>query len=1314
MVFGLLPAPAIAADNVTTISSAEDFAAMNYDGKYKLTKDIEVTKPYTSSFRGTFDGDGHTVTLKLNVTSGNAGLFSETGSGAVIENVEVSADVTSNVASSSYGTAGLVGKVSGTTTITNCGVTGTVSNTATTTHYAARIGSLVGYFGGALTLNDCYSTANISSKSTYSSSAAGGLIGGSGSAYPITAENCYFSGNVDAKNYAGGFIGYLNSSTSKPHAYTNCYTSGTVTGGTNKAYGFAYSYASTGYNFTNCYYNSINANGCNKTDAAITAKTSGELKALASTLGNGFRADLDEPINGGYPILSWQYIDPTKTHTVSFNVEPTDSVLTWNGKVQTVSADGKYKFEEVAVGNYNYSVSNADDYATAEGTVTVKNKDVVVPVTLELNKHTLTFALTPQDAELIVQKGDKELKSNSDGSYSVVNGTYSYTASKFGYETAEDTVTVDRADKKQSVTMTKAPSATVRFVYAEDAAPTISVSYAKSQWNKIPMSAENDGSYQLPIGHKYEWSFDSAAYIAQSGTIDLTEAQNGDSKDINVPMSKKPTGTGTAEDPYLISDASQLRWFAAQVNDSGKNSICAQLTNDIDLNNVEWTPIGQYARNAYNGTFDGQYHEIKNLKITGSASNHYGLFGVVSTGTVKNLTASGEVSVTSNNSSYGIAAIVGQLGGSGTIENCINKATVTGNYNTAGIVGYMSNSNGTVTSCVNTGNISGSNSVGGIVGQFYGKGTVAHCYNTGDITAAVSKAGGIVGYLYASSSYKNTVSACYSTGKVTGTSSSAAVVGSIYNTSYSTLDKLFFLEGESRTDNNATSKTSDELKALASTLGGAFITAPAGINDGYPIFRWQIPTYNVTFTVDPADAEFTEVTIDGQTGTQSGSNWTFALPDGEYDYTVSAFGYGATYGKVTVNGSAVSEPVTLSAIEKRTVAFNITPADVNAVVTVTWNGSAIEAESDGSYRLPDGKYTYTVKAKGYAKETKELTVSKDEVISVTLTPSKAWGGTEKEAPAGQGTEASPYEIENGAQLAWLADKVNNASTVSAIYAVLTDDIDLGGYSFTPIGKDSHEFSGVFDGKGYTVSRLNVTAQYAGLFGIIKNAEIKNVIVQGTVASNNASSGDAGGIAGRATGTANTISNCGNEATVSGGSNVGGILGNSQNYNTVVTFTGCYNTGSISAKDRAAGIIGRYNGSNPEIVDCYNTGAITSEDYATGIYAGSSSKISNCYTAGRIQGSDNSKTGAFTTSTSKYNTLPTCYYLTGSIPETALTNGATALTLAEMQSALLGKLGTENWKSVRGVNNSLPVLKWQNVSAPTAKVKLLLQKVALRR
>ena len=1302
MVFGLLPAPAIAADNVTTISSAEDFAAMNYDGKYKLTKDIEVTKPYTSSFRGTFDGDGHTVTLKLNVTSGNAGLFSETGSGAVIENVEVSADVTSNVASSSYGTAGLVGKVSGTTTITNCGVTGTVSNTATSTSSAVYIGGLVGYQAANLTINDSYTTCEVTSSNLYSSSSTGGLIGKESNYYTLSATNCYTTGAVTAaKGYAGGMSGYIYCSASYKHSYTNCYTAGsvTVTGAANNAYGFAYSYASTGYNFTNCYYNSINTNGCNRTDTAITAKTSDELKDLASTPGSGFRADTQN-INNGYPILDWQYFDPDAEYTVILSVKPKDSVLTWNGKVQTVSADGKYKFEEVAVGNYNYSVSNAGDYATAEGTVTVKNKNVTVPVTLSLNPHKLTFALTPEDAELTVKKDNEELNPNSDGSYSVVNGTYSYTASKFGYETAEDTVTVDRADKEQSVTMTKAPSATVRFVYAEDAAPTIKVTYYDSaKYKTITMTPEADGSYQLPIGYEYNWEFDSAVYIAQSGTIDLTKAQKGDTKDITVPMFKKPAGTGTVEDPYLISNASQLRWFASQVNDNGKNSICAQLTNDIVLGNENWTPIGQYARNAYNGTFDGQYHEIQNLKITGSASNHYGLFGVVGTGTVKNLTVSGAVTISgSGYSSYGIAAIAGSLNSTGTIENCINKATVTGNYNTAGIVGYMSNSNGTVTSCVNTGNISGSNSVGGIVGQFYGKGTVAHCYNTGDITAAVSKAGGIVGYLYVSSSYyKNTVASCYSTGKVSG-NSSAAVVGSIYNTSYSTLDKLFFLEGESRTDSNATSKTSDKLKALAATLGEAFITAPADINDGYPIFPWQIPTYAVTFTITPADAE---VTIEGQTGTHTDNTWTFTLPDGTYPYTVTAFGYGEKTGSVTVSGGKAEEAVTLSPVAKRTVKFTVTPADAASTVTVLWNGQIISPEADGSYLLPDGEYTYTVKAKGYAKVSEPLTVSRAEVVSVTLTHSTAWDGTTKTQPTGSGTQAAPYQIENGEHLAWLADKVNNSTSVTKLYAELTDDIDLGGELFTPIGKDFHEFSGSFDGQGHTISGLNVTAQYAGLFGSIKDAEIKNVIIQGTVTAAGSNS-YAAGIAAVAKGSSNSITGCGNETTVSSDYYAAGILGSNFNSSTTTPITGCYNSGSVSGKSRAAGILAYDNG-KASISDCYNIGTITSSDNAGGIrahYTSMAGSIQNCYNASSVTGNS---AGAIAPGGN--NTLKNCFYLnTGSDKNT----GATALTLAEMQSKLLDKdkLGTENWKSVRGVNNSLPVLKWQSVSAPTASVELV--------
>ena len=1292
MLVSLLPASVRAAETVTEISSAKEFAKMDANGSYKLTQDIEVTTPYESTFNGTFDGDGHTVTLKLeDYSSGNAGLFAETGSGATIENVVIDADITANVGSS-YGVAGLIGKVSGTTKVKNCGVYGKIENTIS--GKAAYTAGLIAYVNSKTTVENCYSTATVSTSNSYSTNVTGGLIGYSYDT--LTLTNCYVRGTVsNAKGLAktGGLVGHLKNSNSYKAQLNNCYAAASVSSG-----GYAVAYLDGNYTtFSNCYYDA-DVIGSAKVDTldGLTAKTSDELKDLAGTLGLGFRAD-EQNINNGYPILDWQYFDPTAKYTVTFNVEPKDSVLTWNDEVQPVSEDGKYTFEnmDVNLNGYSYSVSNeAGDYAAKSGTVTVKNKDVVVPVTLELNKHTLTFALTPADAELIVQKGDKELKSNSDGSYTVVNGTYSYTASKFGYETAKDTVTVDRADKEQSVTMTKAPSATVRFVYAEDAAPTISVSYAKSQWNKIPMSAENDGSYQLPIGYKYEWSFDSAAYIAQSGTIDLTEAQKGDSKDIPVPMSKKPTGTGTVEDPYLISNASQLRWFASQVNDNGKNSICAQLTNDIDLNNVEWTPIGKSSSYSYKGTFDGQGYEIKNLKIDSTSSNQ-ALFGYVNGGTVKNLTVSGSV----KGAGY-TAGIIGQLAGASSVENCVNKANITGSTNVGGIIGRVETSSAkTVNACANFGEITGSSYVGGLVGNLYYAISLKNSYNRGNVTVTTSSgyAGGIAGGVEDPAA---SATNCYTTGTVTGNSDVRPAFG---KKSSGSIANCYYLDTLG-TDSNATAKTSDELKALAATLGEAFITAPAGINDGYPIFRWQVPTYAVTFTVDPADAE---VTIDGQSGTHSGSNWTFALPDGEYDYTVSAFGYKAKSGEITVNGSAVSETVTLSAVEKRTVTFNITQADVNAAVTVLWNGQVISPEADGGYLLPDGEYTYTVKAKGYAKVSDTLTVSKDAAVSVTLTRSSTWNGETKTQPTGDGTQAAPYQIENGEHLAWLADKVNNASTVSAIYAVLTDDIDLGGCSFTPIGKDFREFSGVFDGKGYTVSGLKVTdVADAGLFGTAKDATIRNVVVRGNVTGTD----NAAGILAKAKTTACSIENCGNEATVTSTGYAGGILGTIGTYGVSCSISGCYNTSPVtstgsSSSGRAAGIIGYDNGKTP-VTDCYNTGNITaSSGYAGGIRGVGSSMvgtITGCYNAGAVTGSSTSNTGAIVPGNS--SVLDNCHYL--NIVNDNNTNGAAALTLAEMQSDLLGKLDKANWKSVRGVNNSLPVLEWQKVSAPTASVELV--------
>ena len=1305
------------AENPYLITSAEDFAAItssNNSGYFKLTSDITVTKPCGTTFRGTFDGDGHTVTLTLNVTSGNAGLFGETGGGAVIKNLTVDADVTSTAGSNYAATAGLVGKVSGSTTVENCGVTGTASNTSTSSS-PVYVGGLIGYLTGNCTVTNSYSQATVSNTNSASSSSTGGFLGKTSNYYTLTVKNCYSSGDVTAnKGYAGGFTGYVYCSSSYKHIYENCYAAGTVqvTGASSNACGFAYSYAYSGYTFTHCYYNnSANTSGCNRSDAGIAGKTTDELKDLALTLGDAFQPDTVN-LNNGYPILSWQYIDPDAKHTVPFELSPIGSVLTWNKEVQAVSADGKYTFADVGMGQYDYSVTNeAGDYAAKSGTVTVKGKDVTERVELVQNRHKLSFNVQPENAELTVKSGTTELTAESENTYSVVNGTYTYTAELFGYKTAQGSVAVDRADKTHTVTMQAEPAVTVTFANADKGQLTVVT-------GERTMSPDKNGAYALPVGYRYDWTFKSANYAKQTGSIDLTGITEDGTRTVTIPLAEKTAWGGADDivaptkvgDVYQIGSGGELAWFAQEVNAGRGAAYNAVLTKDIDLGDEPWTPIGQYARNAYKGVFDGQGYTIKRLKITGDKSNHYGLFGVVGSGTVRNLTVEGTVTVTgSGSSSYGIAGIVGTMndGTTGTVENCVNKATISGTQNVGGIVGYVAGGNYAsskeITGCVNTGTVSSNSyNAGGIVGYINGQVTVDSCYNRGNCTSGSYRAGGIAAYLY--SSYA-TVKNCYTTGvtKVAYGSNACAVVG---NKSSGAMKDCFYLSGLTA-DANATAKTSDELKALAAALGDAFVAAPKGLNDGYPVLRWQIPTYAVTFTVAPADAV---VTIDGQTGTHTGGQWVFKLPDGTYTYTVSAFGYVQQSGTVTVSEKALAKDVTLTTADKRTVTFTVTPAEANAAITVTWNGQTVQPESDGSYRLPDGAYSYTVKAKGYAKVVEPLNVTKDATVPVTLTPSTAWDGAEKEQPGGSGTQTDPYQIGSGAELAWLADKVNNASSGTKFYVVLTDDIDLGNQPWTPIGRDFHEFSGAFDGNGHVVEGLKVSnVADAGLFGAAKGAAIKNLVVRGSVTGTD----NAAGILAKAKNEACTIENCGNEAAVtvtkSGGGNAGGILG--------ITFTDvqiarCYNRSAVTStgstySSRAGGIVGYINGSNGEakVNTCYNTGNITSDSYAAGVFAGYSLSltVSSCYNTGKISGKNLSYTGAFTTGSS--DTAENSFYLAGSIPTGAKTNDATPISDGAELLEQLEKLGAGNWKTVRGVNNGYPILQWQTDKAADVSVTM---------
>ncbi len=160
-----------------------------------------------------------------------------------------------------------------------------------------------------------------------------------------------------------------------------------------------------------------------------------------------------------------------------------------------------------------------------------------------------------------------------------------------------------------------------------------------------------------------------------------------------------------------------------------------------------------------------------------------------------------------------------------------------------------------------------------------------------------------------------------------------------------------------------------------------------------------------------------------------------------------------------------------------------------------------------------------------------------------------------------------------------------------------NDFEIGG-AFYNDGKKwlSFDFSGTFDGNGYSIIGLQVNnSNYAGLFACVENANIKNLTVEeGSVHAyhllNSGTLSYAGGIAAYCVNT--TFVNCTNMNTVYCDEyRAGGIAGYGEN----TTFINCYN-GSRVRGDMAGGIIGEWYGGS--ITNCINDGKIVGMDYDT--------------------------------------------------------------------------------------------------------------------
>lgn len=170
------------------------------------------------------------------------------------------------------------------------------------------------------------------------------------------------------------------------------------------------------------------------------------------------------------------------------------------------------------------------------------------------------------------------------------------------------------------------------------------------------------------------------------------------------------------------------------------------------------------------------------------------------------------------------------------------------------------------------------------------------------------------------------------------------------------------------------------------------------------------------------------------------------------------------------------------------------------------------------------------------------------------TDSDVWDGKPAEKFAGgAGTVDDPYKISTGAELAYLAEKVNGGESYSGNYFKLTSDIRLNAddvptagdslNSWTSIGNaNAKKFQGTFDGDGHTISGLyiNNAVQNQGLFGYVgRGGVVKNLVVAGRVIATGQN--NVGGIVARLSG--GTVQNCGFYGAVTAGtSNAGGVVG----------------------------------------------------------------------------------------------------------------------------------------------------------------------------
>lgn len=653
---------------------------------------------------------------------------------------------------------------------------------------------------------------------------------------------------------------------------------------------------------------------------------------------------------------------------------------------------------------------------------------------------------------------------------------------------------------------------------------------------------------------------------------------------------------------YQISTIQELYWFSAYVNNTD-SSIKAELANNITVNEdisaqnrIIWTPAGTGSK-PFTGTFDGNGHIISGL-VKENSTEPVGLFGVIGSGAKVSNVGVVNCIFSSTADAGGIAGInEGTItdsyiynispgngapiaaSGTGKTDNCFVLNTT----NDPAEIAYKLNRSSQTWGC-KIGDDKLPTAINEENRVYFGKTYHNHdkntlyCNDCCDFILTkpteesgwylISEPGNLAWFARLINGGIDAEDHTNAKAKLTEDLDFSAYTG--YNwTPIGTEDNPFsgIFDGNSHTISGLKSSGADHA-GLFGYADGASISklivngCDFSGNKSAAAMCGSVGTNGVTFNFCGSyDNTLAETSTAGFAGISAGK----VTLDRCYTADRDKFSDGNNRVSVSyaISGNAADDAMTEAQFKSGELTYALNNGLDKAVWFQTINTQAYPQFSGDTVYKTSPCVSYTNDS---AKTNKPHVIGDDDKCKVC-----GERGIPKKNSNGQ------YELSSKLHMLWFAKNFSSGEDS----AVLMDNIDMKDAEWTPIGTADKPFSGNFDGNGHTISGLNYSGEYAGLFGYMNNGTISNIKLADSSFANGTASG---GIC--AVNNGGTIENCAVDNVAVSGGTAGGICG--QNSGTI---TDCFFSGNVSSDGKSGGICGSNSGTIKSTVSLYAGAAV---------------------------------------------------------------------------------------------------------------------------